>query len=86
MRLVVDCPSSHKSSDTSSVFPRDLLDEEYQANFNKPWLFEDENGIIQQFETEEEACAAQRDWRLNNGFHPVKGTHLELDAKGLALT
>lgn len=59
--------------DRSSVFHRDMLDDEHAAQFAKPWLFEADGHGVMQFDTEEEACREQRAFRLRNGFNPVTG-------------
>jgi len=59
-------------ADSSAVFHRATLDESCQANFSKPWIFETDNGN-QCFDTEAEACAAQRQHRTDNGFDPMTG-------------
>lgn len=62
------------SRDTSTVYDSRDLDPEFAAAFPKglPWVFEtDEDQNY--FATEDEACAAQRDHRRRNGFHPITG-------------
>lgn len=43
------------------VVDRDALDEEYQALHPKPWMTISPSGAIQYFDTEEQACEAQRE-------------------------
>jgi hypothetical protein len=50
------------------VIERDSLDIEHSKMFNKPWLVQFENGAIKTFDTEEEACAFQREHRWQNGL------------------
>ena len=58
--------------DNSAVFPKEMLDAEYQNKFLCPWLFESEDGILE-FETEKDACAAQRAYRGRKGYNPITG-------------
>jgi allophanate hydrolase subunit 1 len=58
--------------DASAVFSTDTLDIEHAANFDKPWLFEAGDNL-RFFDTEDEACAAQRAYRAANGFDPLTG-------------
>lgn len=57
--------------DRSSVYSRDILDADIAAMF-KPWIFETDEGVYQ-FDTEDDACGAQRLYRVVNGFHPISG-------------
>lgn len=67
MRLVVDC----REGDNSAVFPREMLDD--PTPWAKEWLFDsDETGVLQ-FDTEEQACEAQRAYRISKGFDPTTG-------------
>jgi hypothetical protein len=61
--------------DTSAVYMLEMLDPEYQANFNPhlPWLFDTEDEGITQFATEEDACEAQRNYRAARGFNEITG-------------
>ena len=54
------------------VFSRDALDEEQAANYAKPWLMETSTGI-EQFDTEGEACARQKEYRIQHGKDPMTG-------------
>lgn len=67
-RLMVDCVEG----DNSSVFHRASLTEDAATHFSKEWLFDTDDGTLQ-FDTEEEACAAQRDYRERHGFDPITG-------------
>jgi len=71
MRQVVDCPNT-KGGDYSAVFTRDLLDAKHRRLFKKLWLFETDEELSE-FDTEEEACAAQRAYRAAHGFNPITG-------------
>lgn len=55
-------------ADDVHVIERDGLDIEYAKLFKRPWLIQFENGKIEQFDTEEEACAFQRDYRWHHGL------------------
>lgn len=60
--------------DTSTVYNINILDEEYAKVFlcHKPWIFEtDEQQLC--FKTENEACAKQRDYRVQKGFNKYTG-------------
>ena len=59
--------------DDVDVIDRDMLDDEYAKNFTKPWLVQFADGEIIQFDTEEDACAYQREWRSKNGMNPLIG-------------
>ncbi len=61
------------SAKDCDVFPRAMLDAEYQKNFCLPWLVHFPDGHIVELETEETACLVQREWRLANGLHPTTG-------------
>lgn len=55
-----------------NIFSRDMLEPEFQINFKKPWIVEDE--INQwQFDTEIEACSFQRMYRIGKGLNPITG-------------
>jgi len=60
------------------VTPVHTLDEEYQANFKKEWLVEFASGDILEFDTEDQACAFQQDWRAVNGRDPMTGDLLRI--------
>jgi hypothetical protein len=55
------------------VTPVHILSEEYQANFEKEWLVEFASGEVLEFDTEDQACAFQRDWRAVTGRDPMTG-------------
>lgn len=55
-----------------NVLSRDLLDDERRAEF-APWLVEMPSGAILEFNTEEQACAYQRQHRIANGLNPMNG-------------
>lgn len=55
------------------VFSRDMLDPEYAAHFKLPWLVQYEDGAIDEYATEDEACAAQRAHRRAVGRDPLTG-------------
>lgn len=55
------------------VIDRDTLDDEHAAHFSKPWLVQFADGDVWQFDTEEEACACQREWRGEIGLDPMTG-------------
>ena len=50
-----------------------MLDDEYASQFEKPWLVQWEDGTIKQYDTEDEACAIQRQHRINVGLDPMTG-------------
>lgn len=56
-----------------SVLSRDDLDAEHAAKFDKQWLMLHEDGSVEQFDTEDAACAAQREWRTNHNLNPLTG-------------
>jgi hypothetical protein len=71
-RLCVDC----RYGDNSSVFHVDMLDDidEWTERFpGRPWLFDTDESPVQAFATEDEACAAQRAYRVAKGFDPITG-------------
>ncbi|AJD82999.1 hypothetical protein PJWF_00106 [Achromobacter phage JWF] len=45
----------------TDVIERASLDETHSALFSKPWLVQHQDGSIEEFDTEEEACARQRE-------------------------
>ena len=53
-------------NDTSNVTPPELS--------GKEWIFEDnQNDILEFYESEKEACARQRIYRKTLGFDPITG-------------
>lgn len=64
---IPNCPG-----EDCDVIPRDMLDAEFAKNFEKPWIVEGPGRQLQ-FDTEDEACAFQRDWRTKNGLDPMTG-------------
>lgn len=64
-----------KDHDESAVIEVASLDAEYQDEIGKPWLFQpdDDDEPDQAFDNEEEACAAQREYRIARGFNPHTG-------------
>ncbi len=72
IRLVVDC----RHGDNSSVFHVDMLDnaDEWRSKYpGKEWFFDTTENDIQAFSTEDEACKAQRDYRIAIGYDPITG-------------
>ena len=59
--------------DDVDVIDRGMLDGEYAKKFTKPWLVQFADGEIIQFDTEEDACAYQREWRSKNGMNSLTG-------------
>ena len=55
------------------VFHRDILDA--PRHWHSPWLVQFENGEIVGYQTEEAACAFQREWRARHGMDPITGEH-----------
>jgi hypothetical protein len=45
---------------STDVMSRDMLDDEHAARFDKPWLLQYPDGTIEQFDSEDAACARQR--------------------------
>jgi hypothetical protein len=43
----------------TNVFPREMLDADHAANFEKPWLLELDDGSVLQFDSEDAACDYQ---------------------------
>lgn len=73
-RLVVDCNA--KDHGNSSVFHVDMLDnnETWRAKYpGKEWSFDLDEYDIQVYATEAEACAAQRMYRICQGYDPESG-------------
>lgn len=68
---------SARLPDTSNVYHKDMLDPEHRwGSKDLPWIFEcDENAInsLEEFATEDEACAAQRDYRRKHNYNPYNG-------------
>jgi hypothetical protein len=65
--------------DRSVVCHRETLDSKYIDGFSasEPWFFEADGPrgewILHFFESEEAACAYQRQWRKENGFDEMTG-------------
>jgi hypothetical protein len=59
--------------DESQVIEVGTLDKEYQKQFSKPWIFQEEDGTTFEFSDEHSACYAQRYSRTNRGFNPWNG-------------
>ncbi len=55
------------------VMERDSLDDEHAAQFQKPWLVVLPDGAVEQYDTEDGACARQREWREAHGLDPMTG-------------
>lgn len=53
------------------VVNRDVLDN--PERFDWPWLVIYPNGWIDYCDTEDEACAVQREWREASGLDPMTG-------------
>ncbi len=71
-RLCVDC----RAGDNSSVFHVEMLDDSdvWEKQFpGRPWLFDTDENPVQAFVSEDEACTAQRVYRLSRGFDPWSG-------------
>jgi len=60
-------------SEDIDVIERDMLDSEHAAKFEKPWLTQEADGIICQFDTEDVACEFQRTWRQQHGLVAMTG-------------
>lgn len=75
-RMMVDVPNTI-GGDDSAVFSRDALDDDDAAKFAKPWLFDTTEHGVQEFDTEDAACAAQRAYRAAKGFDPMTGAVTE---------
>lgn len=60
----------------------------FDGALQSKWLFQpvEDNLPDQVFDTEEEACAAQRAYRQQRGYNPITGSIVLLDALKLALT
>lgn len=56
-----------------ALIDRDSLDEEHHANFTLNWFLQDADGNIEEFDTEEQAAAAQRAWRAEHHLDPATG-------------
>lgn len=63
--------------DSSNVYTKDMLDpEHFWGSKEKPWVFEcAENAVtsLEDFATEDEACAAQRAFRRKHNYNPYTG-------------
>lgn len=61
--------------DQSAVIEVASLDREYREEIGKSWLFQpgNEDEPDQAFDTEAEACSAQRQYRIAHGFNPMTG-------------
>lgn len=53
------------------------LDDEHAANFSKPYICQHEDGRTIEFDTEDAACAYQREHRIKNGMDPMTGQTVE---------
>ena len=49
------------------------LDEEFAINFKKPWFIQASDGTTKEYDTEEDACKAQREHRISVGLDPITG-------------
>jgi hypothetical protein len=59
--------------DSSAVFHAEMTDTDtFNYDPAMPWILDTDEGWTA-FKTEEEACAAQRDYRRANGYHPITG-------------
>jgi hypothetical protein len=50
-----------------------MLDEEFAQNFNKPWAIQYSDGKTIEYDTEDQACEAQRVHRVAIGLNPMTG-------------
>ena len=55
------------------VVPRDSLDGGHDILFSKSWLVVYPDGRVEEFDTEDAACAYQRVYRLVFGLDPMTG-------------
>lgn len=55
------------------VIDRAMLDSEHAAKFDKPWLAQEADGTVHQFDTNDAACEFQRTWRQQHGLDPISG-------------
>lgn len=60
----------------ATLMDRASLDKESAVKFKHEWLVETEDGVFE-FETEAEACAFQRGWRIALGIDPETGKIIE---------
>lgn len=60
--------------DNSAVFHIDTLEEEFSEKFDtsRPWVFETDDSQ-KCFASEDDACAAQREYREAYGFDAITG-------------
>lgn len=58
-----------------NVFSKDMLDEEHAKLLgdDKPWLVEFEDGGIETYASEDEACERQREYRIQHGLDEMTG-------------
>lgn len=75
--MVVDLDPT---DDDIDIIERDMLDAEHAAKFEKPWLVQESDGTIHQFDTDEAACAFQRTWRQQHGLDPMTGAPARAEA------
>lgn len=51
----------------------DDLEEEFKVGFTKPWAIQFADGSCLQYDTEDDACEAQRKYRSSVGLDPMTG-------------
>jgi hypothetical protein len=79
-QAVIDRATGSAPSEDATDSERDVevlaidgLDAENASQFEKPWLVSHADGRIDEYDTEDEACAAQRAHRAANGLDPMTG-------------
>lgn len=55
------------------VFAKDHIDQEYVYPEMKEWLAQTYDGYMYEFDTEDDACEFQREYRIAMGLDPMTG-------------
>lgn len=71
--IVKVIPMDRSGKEDVEILDVSAVDEEYADAFTKDWGIVFANGTVMQFDTEEEACEAQRIHRVNVGLDPMTG-------------
>lgn len=71
--LVAKLEAAQDPAEDIALIDRDSLDDKHKAIFDKPWLLQEADGSLEEFDTEEEAAAAQRAWREEHHLDPMTG-------------
>lgn len=71
--IVKVIPMDRSGKEDVEILDVSAVDEEYADAFTKDWGIVFANGTVMQFDTEDEACEAQRIHRVNVGLDPMTG-------------